>query len=434
MCISTISLVILPQAAFASHCFGVGTAGTTTPGSGSPFTPSANSTGSSGGSAAPDPPSGVTANGLSSSSIRIIWNSISGATSYTVYRASNDCAFSNVANVLPPQKVSPIGQVMKPHFTDSNLPPNTTFAYTVTANNAGGPSDFSNIVDGTTLQLVTPPSSPTGLVVTAVSSTQINLAWSAPDYNGGAAIIGYKIERSINGGIFSVLIADAGITNTYSDTNTIPSTQYTYRVMAINANGLTSIASNSVSATTNAPPVSIPPAPTGLVASALQSQIEISWSKVSSATTYRIDRAINPNSAFVTISTVSETHFSDSNLVAGTRYHYRIYSINSAGTSATFASTDAIITANESGIPSWIKATVGFWASGVTSDAEFVNSIQWFIQHDIIRVPSTDITGTSSSIPSWIKDAAKWWVDGLTSDQEFISAIQYLIEIGVIVV
>lgn len=339
LCISTITLIIPTQSVFASHCFVVDVTGTTIPSGGGPFTPSANSTGSPGGSAAPDPPSGITTTGLSSSSIRIVWNSMSGATSYTVYRASNDCMFSNVANVLPPEKVSMIGQIMKPRFTDSNLPPNTTFAYAITANNAGGSSDFSNIVDGTTLQQITAPDPPTDLTATIISTTQIDLEWREPNNAGIAAITGYKIERSVNGGMFT-LITNIGLTTKYSDMSADPSTQYTYRVLAVSSNGLISAVSNSASATTT----------------------------------------------------------------------------------------------SDNSIPSWIKTTVGFWANGETTDVDFVNAIQWFIQQDMIKVPSTEGSGASSQIPSWIKNTAKWWSEGLTSDKEFTSAIQYLIEIGVIIV
>src|SRR2546428_2645238 len=97
----------------------------------------------------------------------------------------------------------------------------------------------------------TAPQPPTGLTATTVSSSQINLSWTAPTNNGGSAITGYKIESSTNSGsTWSVLVSNTGSTGTaYSDTGLSPSTTYSYRVSAINSAG-TSTPSNTASATT----------------------------------------------------------------------------------------------------------------------------------------------------------------------------------------
>src|SRR5437899_3954696 len=94
-----------------------------------------------------------------------------------------------------------------------------------------------------------PPQPPTGLTATAVSPSQINLSWTAPANNGGSQITGYKIERSVSGGAFSVLVANTGSTaTTYSNTGLATNTSYTYRVSAINGIG-TSSPSSTASAT-----------------------------------------------------------------------------------------------------------------------------------------------------------------------------------------
>src|SRR6185437_9599809 len=83
------------------------------------------------------------------------------------------------------------------------------------------------------------------------SSSQINLSWIAPNNNGGSAITGYDIERSTdNGSTWSTVQSNTGsAATTYSDTGLAPSTNYTYRVSAINSVG-TSQPSNTASATT----------------------------------------------------------------------------------------------------------------------------------------------------------------------------------------
>ena len=63
---------------------------------------------------------------------------------------------------------------------------------------------------------VAPLTAPTALTATAYGATIIDLAWTAPDDDGGSAITGYKIEVSTDGssGTWSDLVADTESTNT----------------------------------------------------------------------------------------------------------------------------------------------------------------------------------------------------------------------------
>ncbi len=98
----------------------------------------------------------------------------------------------------------------------------------------------------------TVPSHPTNLLANPVSSSQINLSWTAPTDNGGSTITGYMIERSADSGsTWSTIVPTTGSTGTtYPDTGLTAGTTYTYRVSAINAIG-TSSPSNTASATTS---------------------------------------------------------------------------------------------------------------------------------------------------------------------------------------
>ena len=98
------------------------------------------------------------------------------------------------------------------------------------------------------------PGAPTGLTATADGPEDIDLSWSAPSSIGGAAITGYKIEFSINGGTtWSDLVADTGATDTthsHSSNLSAGNTRH-YRVSAINSGGA-GPASNVAFATTAA--------------------------------------------------------------------------------------------------------------------------------------------------------------------------------------
>lgn len=89
----------------------------------------------------------------------------------------------------------------------------------------------------------TSPSIPTGLSATAVSSTQINLSWTASTDNIG--VTGYTIYK---GGV-QVATSPA---STYSDTALSAATAYTYTISAYDAANNASAQSPSASATTQA--------------------------------------------------------------------------------------------------------------------------------------------------------------------------------------
>src|SRR5207302_497249 len=134
-------------------------------------------------------------------------------------------------------------------YSDTGLTHGTTYTYRVSAINSVGTGSPSSTASATTLAVA--PSSPTGLSATAVSSSQINLSWTAPSDNGGSAITGYKIERSTDGGTtWSTLVANTGIAGTtYSDTGLTRRTPHTSKLSAINSVGMSS-PSGTASATT----------------------------------------------------------------------------------------------------------------------------------------------------------------------------------------
>ncbi len=96
-----------------------------------------------------------------------------------------------------------------------------------------------------------PPGSPTGLVATALSSSQTYLSWTAPANTGGSPITGYEIERSAdNGTTWTTIVANSNNTaTTYTDSGLSQKTTYGYRVSTIDAGG-TSSPSNTAFVTT----------------------------------------------------------------------------------------------------------------------------------------------------------------------------------------
>jgi hypothetical protein len=96
-----------------------------------------------------------------------------------------------------------------------------------------------------------PPQPPSNLTATAVSSTQINLSWTASPTSG----VTYSVFRSTTSGFTpsnSNRITNGLATTTFSDTGLTPSTSYFYLVEAVNASGVSSTPSNQATAKTQA--------------------------------------------------------------------------------------------------------------------------------------------------------------------------------------
>src|SRR5205807_9744063 len=60
-------------------------------------------------------------------------------------------------------------------------------------------------------------------------------------------------------------------------------------------------------------------------------------------------------------------------------------------------------------MPSWIKRTAGLWSNGKITNANFHDTIEYFIQEGMVPY-SENSTG---KIPQWFKKNAGWWYEGL---------------------
>ena len=124
--------------------------------------------------------------------------------------------------------------------TLTNLQPNTTYFYVVESidQSSNGPAksteaSFTTVATGD----VQAPQAPSGLVVSGGNSA-VKLFWSASASSG---ITGYTVERGTDG-TFSPVASLEAVTS-YIDNNVANGTAYTYRVLAVGAQQLSSEAS-----------------------------------------------------------------------------------------------------------------------------------------------------------------------------------------------
>lgn len=175
-----------------------------------------------------------------------------------------------------------------------------------------------------------PPSAPTNLVATAVSSSQVNLNWTDASTNED----GFKIERCAGAGCSNfaqIATVGANVTD-YSNTGMAASTSYTYQVRAYNSGG-NSDYSNTTSVTTPAAPA-VPVAPSGLTATAVSTnQIDLAWTdKSTDEMGFRIERSADGvNFSQIYESAAGVTKYSDTSVTRNKKYYYRVYAYNANG-------------------------------------------------------------------------------------------------------
>ncbi len=245
-----------------------------------------------------------------------------------------------------------------------NLTDGTTYYFTViTYNSSKSESGYSNEVCrtiGTTTCSsggdTQAPTVPTGLSAQAISSSQINLSWTASTDN--VAVTGYRIYRCLGSNCSPTTQLATSATNSYSNTGLSASTAYTYRVLAYDAAGNVSSQSSSASATTSSGggggDTQAPTVPTGLSAQAISSsQINLSWTASTdnvAVTGYRIYRCLGSNCSPTTqIDTSATNSYSNTGLSASTTYTYSVSAYDAAGNASSQSSSVSATTSNSGG-------------------------------------------------------------------------------------
>ena len=183
------------------------------------------------------------------------------------------------------------------------------------------------------------PTAPKNLASSALTSTSVNLAWSAPDSDGGSALVDYRVEQSVDSGsTWSALVRSVSTSASFGVTGLSPGKNYQFRVFALNGLG-SSIASNVV--TVNTPAV-VATAPKNLSTSSISAAgMLLGWQAPDSdggaaITDYKIEISADNGSSWNTISHAASANTSIplSNLLSAKAYKLRVSAINSVGTGA----------------------------------------------------------------------------------------------------
>jgi glucose/arabinose dehydrogenase/PKD repeat protein/chitodextrinase len=314
---------------------------------------------------APSAPSGLTATAASANQVNLSWtasNDNVGVTGYRVERCTG--ATCTVFNQ--------VGTPTTTTFNDTGLTPSTTHRYQVRAvDQAGNFSSYSTIASATTPAAAdtTPPSAPTGLTATAITTTRIDLAWTASTDNVG--VIQYRVERCQGATCTDFAEVGSPATTAYSNTDLTANTSYRFRVRAVDAAGNLSPYSAIANGQTLAGDTTAPTAPAGLTATAVSpTQIDLAWTASTDnvgVTGYRVERCEGATCTnFAEIGTPATTSHSDTGRTPATAYRYRVRAVDAAG---NFSAYSTIAPATTPPIPDSTPPTAptGLTASPVGS-------------------------------------------------------------------
>jgi titin len=298
---------------------------------------------------------------------------------------------------------------------------NTTFAITgltngapmavrVTAQNAAGFGPDSGAVTSTPFAA---PGAPTDLVATA-GTGQVSLSWTAPAGNGGSTLLGYRIERSSDGGItWTVAVGSTGSTLTSTVLTGLPGgVTQTFRVAAVSALG-----SGAFSANASATPVGAPTAPASISVTPANGQVVVSWTAPttdggSAVASYQVERSLDGGATWtVAAASVVGLTTTVTGLTNGANYAFRVSARNAGGLGASSAVASATpytipgVAATPTAVASDAAVTLS-WTTPSTDGGSLVTSYQveqsanggttWTVASATVNGLSTTIGGLAN--------------------------------------
>jgi hypothetical protein len=274
-------------------------------------------------SAAPSAPAGLSSPSATSTTVTLNWADTSAnETGFTVYTVAAGGARSAVATVAANATSAVI----------SGLAPATAYTFQVDAFNSAGAASSGTL----TVNTLALPVIPSGVAAT-VSTTQqraINISWT----DNSSDETSFQILRATAvGGPYAQVATLAGAAGTgvrsIVDASGPPSTNttYFYQVLAVRGPDSSAAATSAGVSTPTAAASALAVTPTVVS----PTQVNITWTdRAINETGYQVYRRSGAAGAFTSVSGVlgaGTTSFSDTTVVAGTQYFYRVDVSNWAG-------------------------------------------------------------------------------------------------------
>lgn len=264
--------------------------------------------------AVPHPPSALSVTSTGNRTASLAWTAPAdeGGSAITDYHVHNASSGALVASTGGPNTT----------FTLTGLTNGTSYSFRVVAQNAVGNSSVSNTVSATPTGAPFPPRD----LAASPSNASVALSWTAPIYDSGSAITGFRIVNASNG---AALATTTNPANTSFTVNGLANGHaYTFYVVALNGAG-----ASSGSGFAGATPVSVPFPPFALATTNVSGAVNLSWSSPANTggsplTGYNVYR-----NGTLLASIGTNTTFSDATAAPGVAYTYVVRAVNAIGVS-----------------------------------------------------------------------------------------------------
>jgi fibronectin type 3 domain-containing protein len=271
---------------------------------------------------APAAPTGLMVAAVGNATVNLSWPVVPGASYYTLYRGT-------VVNLIGfiPSNIVLSNTITGNTYTDTSPTNGSQYAYFITATNAFGTSANSSSVVAKPV-----PAAPS----TAPGSLTVNTAaggngTSTLSWTGTPGAVGYIIQRSTSAsGPFTFV--QTVTTLTYTDSGLSNNTAYYYTITAVNAAGVSGNSTVTSGVTAPNPPVITGVASTG--------NVTLSWSAVSGAANYTIQRSTSTGNETTITTGITNTTYTNTGLTNNLTYFYVVDAVNANG--ATSADSNEV--------------------------------------------------------------------------------------------
>ncbi len=281
----------------------------------------------------PAAPTGVSAASASYNSIKVTWDKVSGASGYTVYRATSETG-----------TYTTLATITTNIYTSTALTTGTTYYYKVAAYRLAGTTK----VYGTASDITSAYPKPAIPAPSAQSAgyTSVKITW--PIALGAS---GYEIYQTDENGEITKTLDENVTAVTYTDTGLTTNQTYYYKVKSYKTTTSGKVYGD-FSVVVNAIP--IPSTPVIKVTLNSYNSLNINWEAIDGADKYEVWRNTASTGDFTKIGESDTNSYLDSSLTTGATYYYQvrayiegtsnIYSNYSAAASLKVTPTTPIIT------------------------------------------------------------------------------------------
>nr|WP_299067389.1 fibronectin type III domain-containing protein [uncultured Allomuricauda sp.] len=291
------------------------------------------------------------------------------------------------------------------NFNVTGLAPGTSYDFTVFAEDASGnTSAVSNTETVNTLADSESPSAITDLSSANTTETTTDLTWSPSTDNVG--VTNYEVFQD------NVSIANTGTTTNFSVTELTADTSYDFTVFAEDAEGNTSLVSNTEVVNTLAGPDTEDPSAVSDLASAntTDTTTDLSWSASTDNVGVTNYEVFQDNVSIANTGTT--TNFNVTGLAPGTSYDFTVFAEDASGNTSAVSNTETVNTLADSESPSAITDLSSANTTETTTD------LTWSPSTDNVGVTNYEVFQDNVSIAN-TGTTTNFSVTGLTADTSY---------------